>query len=205
MLPLGVFSVHSFSLLNFKVNRNAPSGGRKPRGLKKKLKCWSLPLDAFGTSCTTCMSCITVSLSILLLALSSLNSLSLGFSFFVVKVEMSCSRAGLGNPVLYPLHSLFTPDSFKLKLWSHFPHRFSATLFFLKPLCLGHSRSESPPPVSGTFVIPSGGFINSWPWHGVVLCENLQPPPSPLILRGTGSPFVKSGENKKDRVDLRLD
>lgn len=142
MLPLGVFSVHSFNLLNFKVNRKAPSGGRKPGGLKKKLKRWSLPPDAFGTSCTTSMSCITVGLSILLLALSSLNSLSLGFSFFVVKVEMSCSRAGLGNPVLYPLHSLFTLDSFKLKLWSHFPHRFSATLFFLKPLCLAHGRSE---------------------------------------------------------------
>lgn len=139
---LGVLSVHSFNLLNFKVNRNASSGERKPGGLKKKLKGWSLPPDAFGTSCTTSMSCISVSLSILLLALSSLNSLSLGFSFFVVKVEMSCSRAGLGNPVLYPLHSLFTPDSFKLKLWSHFPHRFSATLFFLKPLRLAHSGSE---------------------------------------------------------------
>lgn len=46
------------------------------------------------------MYCIYVGLSILLLALSSLVSLS--GTFFVIKVEMSCSRAGLSNPVLYP-------------------------------------------------------------------------------------------------------
>lgn len=43
-------------------------------------------------------------------------SLSLWIFFFLVKVEMSCGGAGLRNPLLDPLHSLFTPDSFKLKL-----------------------------------------------------------------------------------------
>lgn len=46
----------------------------------------------------------------------SLSLALCGFFFFLVKVEMSCGGAGLRNPLLDPLHSLFTPDSFKLKL-----------------------------------------------------------------------------------------
>lgn len=151
--------------------------------------------------------CIYVGLATLQ-ALSSLKSLSRSlfflFFFLVVKVEMSCSRVGLSNPVLHP----FQPHTLDLLLtasnWNcdHIFHNVSSLTFtvslpyrvkwlFLSPSLSLVWHLYFSIPLQPVLPCCRVGIINCWSWHCFVF-RVFSASLSPLIFWGPASPFVKS-------------
>lgn len=158
---------------------------------------------------------ICVGLSFCLLALSNLKSLTL-WGLFVVKVEMSCSRAGLSNPALYASqprtpYLLLTASNWNCDHIFHtvpqprslldsasFTLGKGVIFFFLScfSLCLSLLTS-----------LFSSGFLAAFRDVSVadpdiVLFSLLQPPRLTWV---DWTVHLLRLKTKKDRVDLRLD